>query len=129
MTVDLVSNRENFDNTLPSDDEDESTDDESEDEDDDDANADEAIKLLREELKELQLQSEVAVERQKTADSQLKVLDGYCNSVRAEHNSPEDVSKLLKMYQTERMEAFSRHAEAKKDSRKWRAASSAKKRS
>ncbi|KAJ9649409.1 hypothetical protein H2199_000184 [Coniosporium tulheliwenetii] len=130
MTVDLVANTDIFEEAYPPDSGDESS--ESEEEEDSENEID-AVKAISDELKTLRAKSMHAVELQRTANRRLLALDMYINTVNASENNPEDMTKILKQYQDERMETFASHLKAteeladlnrqvaRKEKEKWKA--------
>ncbi|EON64739.1 hypothetical protein W97_03972 [Coniosporium apollinis CBS 100218] len=130
MTVDLVANTDIFEEVYPPDSGDESS--ESEEEEDSENEID-AVKAISDELKTLRAKSMHAVELQRTANRRLLALDSYINTVNASKNNSEDVTKILKQYQDERMETFTSHSKAteeladlnrqvaRKEKEKWKA--------
>jgi len=110
MTVELVPNRDIFEETYP--DETDDSDDDSETEFRDSDDEEEAVKIISKELKDLQLQVTEATETQNSATERLTTLDRYSKSASAQYISPDDISKLSKKYEEERAVIFKVHSAA-----------------
>ncbi|ORY13689.1 hypothetical protein BCR34DRAFT_480486 [Clohesyomyces aquaticus] len=110
MTVQLVPNRDIFEELYPEDseEEDDSSDEEYHDSDDEE----QTVKKLLAEVKTMKLQVLEAVETQNSATERLATLDKFAKSVTAEHNSADDIHKLLKKYEEDRAAIFKVHTAA-----------------
>lgn len=97
MSVELILNRERFADQFPDEDSDSDAEDgeESEFERED-------LKALALELKELTHDAELALETQKSASEQMRVLNAYMDSINAKHNDPESATKAVASYGTDR---------------------------
>ena len=138
MTVELVPNREIFEETYPeeSDDSDDESDSEYRDSDDEEG----AVKEIAEELKVLNLQVSETTETKNSAVERLATLDRYAQSATAEHLNHQEVTQLNKTYEDERASIFKVHVAAtskllelekqikRKENQKVRAGKEAKKR-
>ena len=111
MTVDLVPNRERYEDAYPEDDIDESEASETEDEGDSDDDLD-TLKALKTELKSLEAQKISAEESKAAAIRRQDILDRYSNTAEAKETKPEDLAKILTVYSKQRQEAHCQHAEA-----------------
>ncbi|KAF1987246.1 hypothetical protein K402DRAFT_392945 [Aulographum hederae CBS 113979] len=109
MTVGLVPNRDIYEEVYPEDSDSEPSD---SDDEDSDENEIEAVKAISEAIKELHNIIRAATEEQTKATNSLTALDRYKDAIRPEHNSPEDVTKLLAMYDQKRTDLFTKHSEA-----------------
>lgn len=110
MTVDLVPNCDIFEEVYPEELDESSSESEYEYEDSDDEA--ESVKNISKELKELRSQAAAAVEMQNSVNQRLMALDRYAKSITVEHNSPDDVSKLLQKYEIDRLAIYKAHATA-----------------
>ena len=110
MSVQLVPNRDIYDEIYPEDDE--SSDDESDLEYEDSDDEDGTVKSISKELKDLRLEVTKQNEIQTSANERLVTLDRYAKSAEAEHLSPDDVSKLLNRYHEDRSKIFEVHTTA-----------------
>ncbi|OCK82657.1 hypothetical protein K432DRAFT_380269 [Lepidopterella palustris CBS 459.81] len=110
MTVDLVPNRDIFEELYPEDSEESSSESEKDFEDSDDEV--ETVRTLSKEIKALRTETAEAIEMQNSANVRLMALDKYAKSIAAEHNNPEEVSKLLKKYEVDRLEIYGVHTSA-----------------
>ncbi|KAF2264576.1 hypothetical protein CC78DRAFT_533161 [Lojkania enalia] len=112
LTVELVPNHEIYEEIYPS--ESDSSEDESSDTStsDDCKDEEEVVKKVSQELKVLQLQVTEATETQNSATERLSTLDSYTKTVSVEHNSPEEMTKLLKRYEEDRSAIFEVHSAA-----------------
>ncbi|KAF2794415.1 hypothetical protein K505DRAFT_324805 [Melanomma pulvis-pyrius CBS 109.77] len=110
MTVELVPNRDIFEETYP--DESESSDDDSEPDFRDSDDEEEAVKEISEELKDLKLQITETTEIQNSATERLLTLDRYSKSATAEHLTPDNITKLNQKYEEERASIFKVHSAA-----------------
>ncbi|KAF2196542.1 hypothetical protein GQ43DRAFT_484866 [Delitschia confertaspora ATCC 74209] len=111
MTVELVPNLEIFEGVHPEE-ESEANDDE---DDGQGSEEDTAVRGLEDEIKELQFKVTQLTEEQNSATVRLAFLDKYARSVSAEHNSPDDMTKLLQKYQEDRADIFVAHSAASRD--------------
>jgi DNA repair exonuclease SbcCD ATPase subunit len=101
MTVDLVPNREIFEEIYP--DESDSEDAESDDEDADDSDLQTAeVKTITKELESLRARMSEATERCGAAAKRLEILDNYGTSLDAEHNSAEVLKEALAVHLEQR---------------------------
>ncbi|KAF1994064.1 hypothetical protein P154DRAFT_527306 [Amniculicola lignicola CBS 123094] len=111
LSVQLVPNHDIFEEIYP--DENESSDSESSGG-EDPASEDEeaAVRKISKELKNLQVQVTEITETQNSATERLATLDRYAKSFSAEHYNPEDITKLLGIYDTDRAKIFEIHTAA-----------------
>ncbi|KAF2120552.1 hypothetical protein BDV96DRAFT_269333 [Lophiotrema nucula] len=107
LTVQLVPNRDIFEELFPE--ESESSDDDSDEDFRDSDDEDEPVVKIARELKDLRLEVTKATETQNSAAEQLTALDRYPKTVKAENNSPDDVSKMLSKYSEDRQAIFEVH--------------------
>jgi len=112
MTIDSVPNRDILEEVYPEESDESSSESEYEYADSDDE-ADSVSKISKE-LKDLRAEAAEAVEMQNSANQRLVALDRYAKSVAAEHNSPDDVGKLLEKYETDRLAIYKVHVSATK---------------
>lgn len=110
MTVQLIPNRDIFDEVYP--DDSDASDDESDTEYRDSDDEEDEVRRIEEELKELRLQVTEATETQNSANERLATLDRYAKSASAEQLKPDEVSKLLKEYEEGRTGIFKVHTDA-----------------
>jgi hypothetical protein len=110
MTVELVPNREIFQEAYP--DEFESSEDDSEPEYRDSDDEEEGVREISKELKDLRLQITEATESQSSATERLMTLDRYSKSATAQHLSPDEVVQLDQKYGEERATVFKVHSAA-----------------
>jgi hypothetical protein len=110
MTVELVHNREIFEETYPN--ESESPDDDSEPDFRDSDDDEECVKKISKELKILRLQITEATETQNSATERLMTLDRYSKSATAQHLTPDEVIQLDRRYGEERAAIFKIHSGA-----------------
>ncbi|KAG8673340.1 hypothetical protein FPOAC2_06783 [Fusarium poae] len=105
ISVELLPNREIFDEIYPDSDEDES---ESEDDEDDDqlpdVSQDQTILGVKMKLIELRDEQQRAREIVGNADNRIKILDTYSNSLDKKEGI--NISEMLEVYKTEHMKAF-----------------------
>lgn len=105
MTIDLVENREVFEDVYPSD-----SDDAQESESDESSDSDtepQAIKDLVSELVALEMAAKEATEERDSAQGRLNMLDNYARSLTT--SRPDDIAACVTAYQTERAKAFDSH--------------------
>lgn len=112
MTIDLVPNRDIFEEVYPEESDESSSESEYEYADSDDEV--ESVSKISKELKDLRAEAAEAVEMQNSANQRLVALDMYAKSVAAEHNAPDDVSELLEKYETDRLAIYKVHTSATK---------------
>ena len=112
MTIDSVPNRDIFEEVYPEESDESSSESEYEYADSDDEI--ESVSKISKELKDLRAEAAEAVEMQDSANQRLVALDKYAKSVAAEHNTPDDVGKLLEKYETDRLAIYKVHASATK---------------
>ncbi|KAL8677286.1 MAG: hypothetical protein Q9186_006273 [Xanthomendoza sp. 1 TL-2023] len=105
MTVDLVDNREHFEDVYPSDSE-EGEESDGNDLSDSDTEP-EAVKDLTSQLRELELSAKEAAEERNSAQGRLNMLDNYARSLTT--SRPDDIAACVSAYQTERAKAFENH--------------------
>jgi hypothetical protein len=110
MTVELVPNRELFQEAYP--DESESSEDDSEPEYRDSDDEEESVREISRELKNLRLQITEATEAQSSATQRLMTLDRYSKSATAQHLTPDEIVQLDQMYGEERASVFKIHSAA-----------------
>ncbi|KAF2496142.1 hypothetical protein BU16DRAFT_367766 [Lophium mytilinum] len=108
MTVDLVPNRDIFEEAYPEDSDDSSS--ESSDEYEDSDDEAETVQKIAQELKTLRLKVAEAIEQQNSSNKSLEALDRYTKTTAAQHNSPNDVSKMLATYKDDRARIYEAHA-------------------
>lgn len=99
MTVDLIPNRDIFEETYPEDDETSAS---SSDDEEDDTHGAEAARTITEELGTLDMKLQKAIEARDAATSRLQILTSYTNSTTATSTKADDVRKMLAMYRDER---------------------------
>ncbi|KAL5325568.1 hypothetical protein ACEPPN_006695 [Leptodophora sp. 'Broadleaf-Isolate-01'] len=107
VTVDLLPNREVYEDVYPSDSEDE---DESESE-DSDAEVDE-MKSINDRIKKLHVRLLDEQEKINSAANRLKICDNFGKSVEKERPAPSDLEELISAYQTERKKIYQDHEAA-----------------
>ncbi|KAF8854047.1 hypothetical protein BDZ45DRAFT_677222 [Acephala macrosclerotiorum] len=107
VTVDLLPNREVYEDIYPSDSEDES--DEEEDESDDEV---EEMKVINEKLKQLSIQLQEEQEKINSAAHRLKICDAFGNSVEKTRPPPNELETLVKAYTDERKKIYTDHERA-----------------
>jgi hypothetical protein len=101
LSVQLIDNKENYDDIYPSDDEsDEDSDDEDESEEEEDA-----IKAISDEIKQLELEAGNADEIVNEASARLTMLETYGGTLKSDKR-PESIEKFLNNYNQERAKAF-----------------------
>lgn len=105
MTVDLVDNREHFENAYPSDPED-VEEPESDGTSDSDAES-QAVKDLTTQLQQLEMATKEATEQRNSAQGRLNMLDNYARSLTT--SRPDDIAACVSAYQSERAKAFEDH--------------------
>lgn len=110
LTVELVPNRDIFEEVYPEDSEDSDT--ESEDDPGDSEVEEDAVKKISEELKKLKLQVTEATETQNSANERLATWDRYAKTANAQHLSPDEIAELLHKYEQDRAKIFKIHEEA-----------------
>ncbi|KAL9098902.1 MAG: hypothetical protein Q9163_005521 [Psora crenata] len=103
MMVELVDNRDRYEDVYPSDSEEEEGEDESSEESDSDIEK-EDIKALEEEDERISQAIKHANEDKASASGRLTILETYGKSV--ELNRPEDIQELLRQYSLEREKAY-----------------------
>jgi hypothetical protein len=101
LSVQLVPNREIYEEIYPSDDED---DDESESEDDESDKEDETIKSITKEIKELGTDLQCEEEKVNSASARLSMLEHYANSL--QKSRPENLEDCVREYRDERAKIF-----------------------
>ncbi|KAI4108093.1 MAG: hypothetical protein LQ339_002365 [Xanthoria mediterranea] len=105
MTVDLVDNREHFEDVYPSDSEG------AEDSDggviSDSETKSQAVKDLTTQLQQLEMATREATEQRNSAQGRLNMLDNYARSLIT--SRPEDIATCVTAYQNERAKAFEDH--------------------
>ncbi|KAK0112633.1 hypothetical protein ONS95_014372 [Cadophora gregata] len=107
VTVDLLPNREVYEDVYPSDSEDE---DDSESE-DSDAEVDE-MKRINDRIKKLNVRLLDEQEKINSAANRLKICDNFGKSVETERPPPADLDKLIAAYDTERKKIYRDHEAA-----------------
>ncbi|KAH7309278.1 hypothetical protein BKA65DRAFT_519538 [Rhexocercosporidium sp. MPI-PUGE-AT-0058] len=107
VTVDLLPNREVYEDVYPSDSEDE---DESESE-DSDAEV-EQMKIINERIKNLHVRLLNEQEKINSAADRLRICDNFGKSVEKERPAPNDLEELISAYQTERKKIYQDHEAA-----------------
>jgi hypothetical protein len=107
MTVELVPNREVFEEVYPDDDGDETSDEEDDTFEDSDDEPD-SVKELSIELKDLKAKSEELTEKLLSAQCRLQSIDAYLivQSKKTTQGDPDDIHKVLKNHEQERGEIF-----------------------
>jgi hypothetical protein len=110
MTVDLVPNHDIFEEAYPEDSDESSS--ESDDSYEDSDDEDEAVREISKELKTLRIKVEENTEKRNAAIFRLQALDRYAKTAEAEHNSPDNVSKMLQAYKDDRALIFQSHIDA-----------------
>jgi Domain of unknown function (DUF4139)/N-terminal domain of unknown function (DUF4140) len=107
VTVDLLPNRDVWEDIYPSDSEDEDSEDEEESEDDT-----EGMKALNEKLKKLNVQVLNEQEKINSGAHRLKICDAFGKSVEKERPAPNDLDKLTHSYKIERERIYRDHEHA-----------------
>ncbi len=114
LTVDLVPNKEIFEHVYAEDDYDD--DDGSDESDDEEHRQDEEetedAKTLNLELKKLRFEFAEAEEVHRTSQSQLQIMDQYCNTVKADCYTQSNLFELLATYETQRLDQWARRNRA-----------------
>jgi hypothetical protein len=105
VTVDLLPNRDAYEDIYPSDDEEGEDDDESESED-----GEEPLKTIISKIKELNVGRLVEEEKINSAAKRLQICDNFGDSVAKERPLPDDLEKILGAYNDERGKIFKDHA-------------------
>lgn len=105
MTVDLVTNRDIFEDVYPSDTEES---DESENDASGSETEPEAVKTLDRDIKELEAELKEAREEKNSASSRLIILENYGRSVTS--SRPDNLENCVSAYITERKKAFGDHS-------------------
>ncbi|GAB1318662.1 Mucoidy inhibitor A [Madurella fahalii] len=108
ITVELLPNRDIFQEIYPDSDS-ESDKDESDDEDDDEEKVNDALEEIREKLVVLSDEQKRAKERIASAESRLRFLDGYGKSL--EKKPSVEIEPCMETYRTEREKVFKDHME------------------
>jgi Domain of unknown function (DUF4139)/N-terminal domain of unknown function (DUF4140) len=109
LSVQLVPNKEIFEEIYPSDDEDEDEDDE-DDEDDESDKEEDAIKSITEAIKQLGTDLKREEEKVASASSRLSMLEHYANSL--QESRPDDLEDCIRGYRDERAKVFDDHLAA-----------------
>ncbi|KAL8765282.1 MAG: hypothetical protein Q9209_007604 [Squamulea sp. 1 TL-2023] len=104
MTIDLVDNRDHFEDVYPSDTEEGDSDCESSSDSDDEP---QAVKDLNLQLQKLELSAKEATEERNSAQGRLNMLDNYAQSLIT--SRPDDIAACVSVYQDERAKAFKDH--------------------
>lgn len=112
MTVELVPNKEIFEEVYPEDSDEEMEDVDEEDPYEDSDDDPEAVRKYAQEIKELKSQSALHIEAQNSANLRFAALDIYIKSMKAEKNSPEQLTEIMEKYEKERGEIFAYHRRA-----------------
>ncbi|CZR69479.1 uncharacterized protein PAC_19379 [Phialocephala subalpina] len=107
VQVDLLPNREVYEDIYPSDTEDES--DDEEDESDDEV---EEMKAINDKLKQLSIQLQEEQEKINSAAHRLKICDAFGNSVEKTRPPPNELETLVKAYNDERKRVYADHEKA-----------------
>ncbi|KAF2182203.1 hypothetical protein K469DRAFT_712812 [Zopfia rhizophila CBS 207.26] len=110
MTVELMPNRDIFEEIYPQESDTSDADSDQNFHDSDDET--EAVRTISKELKNLRLRVTEATETQNSATERLSTLDKYAKSVTSEHNSPDEITKLLQKYEEDRSAVFQVHSAA-----------------
>jgi Domain of unknown function (DUF4139)/N-terminal domain of unknown function (DUF4140) len=107
VTVDLLPNRDVWEDIYPSDSEEEDSDEEEKSEDET-----ENMRTLNDKLKKLNVQLLHEQEKINSGSHRLKICDAFGKSVEKERPSPADLDKLIDAYQTERERIYKDHEQA-----------------
>ncbi len=107
VTVDLLPNRDVWEDIYPSDSEDEDSEEEDESEDET-----EGMKALNEKLKKLNVQVLDEQEKINSGAHRLKICDAFGKSVEKERPAPNDLDKLINSYKAERERIYRDHEHA-----------------
>lgn len=117
LTVELVPNQESYDDVFPDDDDDLDDDVMGPDYEDSDDEV-EAIKVIANEMRDLEIQKKEAENREGSAVRQLEALDLYTKSAQAKGTDAADMAKILELYTQKRKEVYQSHSTAKEEVRK-----------
>ncbi|KAN0096397.1 protein of unknown function (DUF4139) domain containing protein [Hyaloscypha variabilis] len=107
VTVDLLPNRDIWEDIYPSDSEDEDSDEDEQPEDET-----EGMKALNQKLKNLNVQLLSEQEKINSGAHRLKICDAFGKSVEKERPAPSDLDKLIDSYQAEREKIYKDHEHA-----------------
>ncbi|KAH7065555.1 hypothetical protein B0J12DRAFT_734860 [Macrophomina phaseolina] len=109
MSVELVPNRERFADRFSDEDS------ESDPEDPDEREyRNGALLMVCDELKQLRQDLEAAMEKQTSAQDQLRILNTFMGSINAKHNDPESASKAIASYGADRARIYAQWSDATK---------------
>lgn len=105
MTIDLIFNREHYEDVYPSDAEEEKS---SESDDSPGSESEsQAVKELTSQLKKLEVSSKEATEERNSAQGRLRMLENYAESLI--ESRPDDITACVEAYRTVRAKAFENH--------------------
>ena len=104
VTIDLLPNRDVWEDIYPSDSEDEGSDDDEQSEDET-----EGMKALNDKLKKLNVQLLNEQEKINSGAHRLKICDAFGKSVEKERPAPSDLDKLINSYHAERERIYKDH--------------------
>ncbi|KAL8871838.1 MAG: hypothetical protein Q9174_002418 [Haloplaca sp. 1 TL-2023] len=104
MTIDLVDNREVYEDVYPSESEDEESDDATSSESEDESPT---IENLNSQIQKLELSIKEAAEERNSAQGRMDMLNNYARSLSA--SRPDDIAKCVEAYRSERLKAFGDH--------------------
>lgn len=106
MMVELIPNRENYDDVYPEASDNEDTDEENDDNDRSDAES-EAVKILAKEKRQNEDAVKKASEGKACASSRLAMLENYARSI--ENDRPQDLEACISIYTDQRRKAYEDH--------------------
>ncbi|KAI1332415.1 hypothetical protein F5Y16DRAFT_177472 [Xylariaceae sp. FL0255] len=111
LTVELVPNREIFDEIYPDDSDDDKSDDLASDYDDDEE--DPELKAVKDDIRQLTIEQEIAHEKRHSAESRLQILDAFGVSMATDREVDIDISVGIEAYRSEREKTFRDHLEGR----------------
>lgn len=106
LSVQLIDNKENYDDIYPSDDESE----EDSDDDEDSEKEEDAIKAISDEIKKFELEAGNADEIVNEASARLTMLEAYGSTLKSDKR-PQNIGEFLHEYHLERNKAFAAKSE------------------
>ncbi|KAI0150676.1 hypothetical protein GGR57DRAFT_471172 [Xylariaceae sp. FL1272] len=110
LLVELLPNRDIFEEVYPdTDDEDSVSDSSSDDADDGDFSRVPEITEVRDRIRQLEEEKQVALEAIRSAESRMKLLDAHGDSVAKDRENKVDITEALETYRTEREKIFRDH--------------------
>ncbi|KAI1266975.1 hypothetical protein F5Y18DRAFT_381060 [Xylariaceae sp. FL1019] len=109
LLVELLPNREIFEEVYPETDDDDSVSDSSDDVDDGDYSKIPEIKEVRDKIRKLEDERTVALEAIRSAESRMKLLDAHGDSVAKDRENKVNITEALETYRIEREKVFRDH--------------------